>query len=152
MKAEIRPHRIRTIALLLTGVLPLAAQPAALAGRIATSRYVDRMVGDQPGKLSMEDLVRLLSESDDSEAESSDAPEAGGDVMAVLIQCKLLSLFSDSALLQATDVDSKPMTLGPVALVRTVSEPEIEVERVVLPVVGEASSHRRLSDEQPLGP
>ncbi|MGA7306305.1 MAG: hypothetical protein WBW88_15615 [Rhodothermales bacterium] len=150
MKVTVRPQRIRTIALLLTGVLPLAAQPAALAGQLAMSRYVDRMVGDLPGKLSIDDLLRLLDES--SDADGRDADALGRDMISVLIQCRLLSLFSDTALLQAPDLDSKPVAMGPLSIVHSVSVQTVAVDQAEYPVTTERPSRRRLSDEQPLGP
>ena len=90
MTRRLRANRIRTIALLLTGVLPLAIQPSALAGQIIASRNVDRMVAELPKPISIEDLVRLLGEMAQDESESSDLDVVPGEVMAVIAQCRLI--------------------------------------------------------------
>ncbi|HEY5564448.1 MAG TPA: hypothetical protein VIL33_02585 [Rhodothermia bacterium] len=139
------------MALLISGVLPLAIQPSALAGQIAASRNVDRMVGELPDPISIEELVRLLSNKAQDGSEPSDSDVVPGDVMAVIAQCKLMSLMSDSAALQAVDVE---LGLSGMAVAASHSEPAPvpELGRFLTASDEYQPLIRRLSDEQPLGP
>lgn len=151
MSSPRQASRIRTIALLLSGVLPLAIQPSALAGQIAASRNVDRMVGELPKPISVEELIRLLGRSGQDESEPPSPDAVPGDVMAVIVQCKLMSLMSDSAALQAPDVESTSPaimpTLGDIVLPLPHS-----VGSITLGSIDTRQVSKRLSDEQPLGP
>ncbi|HUF08484.1 MAG TPA: hypothetical protein VMO47_04130 [Rhodothermales bacterium] len=143
--------RIRTIALLISGVLPLAIQPSALAGQIAASRNVDRMVGELPNPISIEELVRLLSNKAQDESESSDSDVVPGDVIAVIAQCRLMSLMSDSAALQGVDVELGLSAMA-VAAALSAPAPVPELDRFLTAPADYQPLIRRLSDEQPLGP
>ena len=151
MSSPRQASRIRTIALLISGVLPLAIQPSALAGQIAASRNVDRMVSELPDPISIEELVRVLSNKTQDESESSDSGVVPGDVMAVIAQCKLMSLMSDSAALQAVDVELGLSGMAEAAAHRAPA-PVPERGRFLTASDEYPPLIRRLSDEQPLGP
>jgi len=151
MSSPRQASRIRTIALLISGVLPLAIQPSALAGQIAASRNVDRMVGELPDLISIEELVRLLSNKAQDESESSEPDVVPDDVMAVIAQCKLMSLMSDATALQAVDMELGLWAMV-VAAAHSAPAPVPEPGRFTIASDEYQPLIRRLSDEQPLGP
>jgi len=142
---------MRTVVLLLSGVLPLAIQPSALAGQIAASRNVDRMVSDLPEPLSIDELARLLAESTNGPSKDADTDGIPADVLAVIAQCKLMSMMSESVVLQAPDVDTHSVGLEPAATREFALQPCYFDQPAVLESAPDAVV-RRLCDEQPLGP
>lgn len=75
--------RVRTAAILLTGVIPLALQPGPVAGEAVAARHVDRLLDERP----------------EGEAELPDDVE---------LQCRLISLISDAVTLRAFEVSGQP--------------------------------------------
>lgn len=150
MAASRRSYRMRTLTLLLSGVLALAVQPGALAGQIAASRSVDRLVADLPRLVTIEDLLFLLAES--GEESKDGTQEMPGDLAAVIAQCRILSLVTDSIALQAPDID-RDVPTGFLSARDWSRHPGYRAQAPVPCAAAHLpSTTRRLSDEQPLGP
>jgi len=122
-------ENLRTAAILFTWVAPLALQAGPVAGELAATRQVNRLLDEYSGE--------------------------GGELpQELVLQCHLISLVSDAVTLRAAALNSDRDGAGGVPAYRGESE---DVNYPLLDVTPQACellipTTRRISDEQPLGP
>ena len=159
--AERIKDRVRTAVILLTGVVPLAVQPGILAGDLAASSHVERLLDELPGDriptksdhAGVDALLQaLLMPRGEANADET-ANELPPDLWHVIEQGRLISMVTGAVTLQATTRDESTAGRG-ITATSNLSENTQDFGYVVVAELPDVPSSvtRNLSDENPLGP
>ena len=114
-KATRITQRLKTSAILLTGVVPLMLQPGILVGDLAASSHVKRMLDELPADrdpsdadvASLDALIRSLLTPHGTEETSGSGESMPADVWHVLVQARLISMVNGAVTLQGTSNPSQ---------------------------------------------